>query len=49
MAIVFDAITLAWMVEAMKFMADSGIDLSHDAYAAEHINLRTDPMQATNN
>jgi hypothetical protein len=31
-----DTITRAWMVEAMKFMADSGIDLSHDASLPTH-------------
>jgi hypothetical protein len=33
---VFDTITRAWMVEAMIFMPESGIDVSHDAYLPTH-------------
>jgi hypothetical protein len=36
MARVLDAITRAWMVEAIKFMADSGIDLFHDVSLPSH-------------
>jgi hypothetical protein len=36
MAKALDAMTRAWMVEAMKIMADSGIDLSHDASLPTH-------------
>jgi hypothetical protein len=34
---VLDAITRAWMVEVMKYMADSGIDLSHDVCVSQPI------------
>jgi hypothetical protein len=33
---VFDTITRAWMVEAIKLMAESGIDLSHYMYLPIH-------------
>jgi hypothetical protein len=33
---VLDAITRAWMIEAVKFMAESGIDLSHDVSLQTH-------------
>jgi hypothetical protein len=33
---VLDTMTRAWMAEAMTFMADSGIDLSHDVSLPTH-------------